>query len=173
MDFGLPGENGVEATQKIIEERPDTVVVFLTVFDTDEFLFSAIRSGAKGYLLKSLSSVEFLASLRAIDRSEAAISSSMTRRILDEFSRLSTRREPGQSKLADLTFRELEILKEVAIGKTNHEISLRFLLSEATVKNHIHNILSKLGLKNRSEAAWFAHRHGIVDPAKPDTPHNL
>ena len=166
MDYSLPDENGAEATQKIIKENPRTIVVFLTVFDSDEFLFSAIRSGAKGYLLKSLSSTEVLASLRAIERSEAAISGSMTMRILNEFSRLGPRREPAESNLATLSLRELEIVKEVAVGSTNREIASRFSISEATVKNHIHSILSKLELKSRGEVAWFAHRHGIIDPAK-------
>ena len=166
MDFGLPGESGVDATRNILEEHPETIVVFLTVFDTDEFLFSAIRSGAKGYLLKSVSTVELLASLRAIERNEAAISRAMMTRILNEFSQLDSRTEPDETKLSSLTLREVEIVKELALGATNREIAQQFSISESTIKNHIHSILAKLGLKNRSEVAWFAHRHGIINNAK-------
>lgn len=166
MDFGLPDESGIEATHTILEEMPGMIVVFLTGFDTDEFLFAAIRSGARGYLLKSLSSRELLASLRAIEKNEAAISRVMTKRILDEFAHLGPRREPHQSKLTNLTLRELEVLKELSVGATNRQIAEHIEISETTVKNHVHSILSKLGLKNRREVLWFAQRQGITDPIK-------
>ena len=168
MDFGLPDESGIEATQAILEERPETIVIFLTVFDTDQFLFAAIRSGAKGYLLKSQSSVQLLASLRAIERGEVAISRAMTMHILDEFSRLGTPTKPHQSKISKLTLREFEMLKELSLGSTNREIARHFSTSETTVKNRVHSILFKLGLKNRHEVAWFVRQLGIGDLSKPD-----
>jgi len=161
MDVGLPDENGVEATRAIIEETPDTIVVFLTVFDSDQFLFAAIRSGAKGYVLKSQPSEQLLASLRAIERGEAAISRAMTKQVLDEFHRLGPPTEPQQSKLSKLTLREFDILKALSAGLTNREIAQRFVVAETTVKNQVHSILSKLGLKNRHEVIWFTRQHKI------------
>jgi DNA-binding NarL/FixJ family response regulator len=161
MDFNLPDGTGAEATETILRERPETIVIFLTVFDTDDYLFPAIRSGAKGYLLKSQSSAELLAALRKIEKNEAAISGSMTKRILDEFSRVGSPHEPNQSKLEELTLREFEILKELSTGATNRQIAQRLSTSESTIKNHVHNILSKLELKNRREVAWFARHQGL------------
>jgi DNA-binding NarL/FixJ family response regulator len=163
MDFGMPDASGVEATQKIVTERPETIVIFLTVFDNDQILFSAIRGGAKGYLLKSQSSSQLLASLRAIEKGEAAISRAMVKDILDEFARQGTPVESNQSKLSKLTRREFEILKELTSGSTNFEISQRFSVSETTVKNQVHSILSKLNLKSRHEAIWFARQQGLGD----------
>jgi DNA-binding NarL/FixJ family response regulator len=163
MDFGLPDESGIEATRKILEERPETIIIFLTVFDTDQFLFAAIRSGAKGYLLKSQPSRQLLASLRAIERGEAAISRTMSRQLLDEFSRQGPPTAPGQSKLSKLTLREFEIMQELSLGLTNREIAQRFVLSETTVKNVIHSILFKLNLKNRHDVSWFVRQQGIRD----------
>jgi DNA-binding NarL/FixJ family response regulator len=163
MDYGLPDGSGAEATRTIIEEFPNTIVVFLTVFDTDQILFAAIRSGAKGYLLKSQPSAQLLESLRAIERGEAAISGAMTKQILEEFFRLGPPSEPHKSKLSQLTLREFDILKAISAGQTNREIAQRFNVSETTVKNQVHSILFKLGLKNRHEVVWFARQHGILD----------
>ena len=166
MDFGLPDQSGVEATRTILQERPETIVVFLTVFDTDQFLFAAIRSGAKGYLLKSQPSTQLLASLRAIDKGEAAISRTLSTHILEEFSRQGPPQEPDQSNLSKLTLREFEIMKEVSSGSTNRAIAQRYAISETTVKNVVHSILSKLNLKNRRDVIWFARQQGIENPNK-------
>jgi len=163
MDFGMPDASGVEATQKIVAEMPETIVIFLTVFDNDQILFAAIRAGAKGYLLKSQSSSQLLTSLRAIEKGEVAISRAMVKEILDEFARQGTPAESNQSKLGKLTRREFEILKELTSGSTNLEISQRFSVSETTVKNQVHSILSKLNLKSRHEAIWFARQQGLGD----------
>jgi DNA-binding NarL/FixJ family response regulator len=161
MDFHLPDGTGVDATQTILVENPQTIVIFLTVEDSDEFLFPAIRSGAKGFLLKSQSSAELIASLRKIEENEAAITGTMMKRIVDEFSRVESVRETDQSIFKGLTIREFEVFKEISTGKTNRQIAEKLDCSEATIKNHVHRILSKLGLKNRSEAAWFARRYKI------------
>ncbi len=165
MDIGLPDENGVVATQKILAENPAAAIVMLTIHDTDELLFGAVRSGAKGYLLKTISSSELVASLRAIQRNEAAISRAMTSRILDEFTRLSTPHSPSQALFSRLTLREFEVLKVLSEGATNQAIANYFGISEATVKNQIHSILTKLKLKNRRDVIWFAREHGVSSPA--------
>lgn len=161
MDFEMPDASGVDATQMIMAERPGTIVIFLTVHYTEKILFAAIRSGAKGYLLKSQSGTHLLASLRAIEKGEAAISRAMVKNILDEFTRQGSPTEPGQSKFSKLTLREFEILKALTTGSSNQELAQRFSVSENTVKNQIHSILSKLNLKNRHEAIWFARQQGI------------
>lgn len=161
MDFEMPGASGVEATQIIMAERPETIVVFLTVHYTDQILFAAIRSGAKGYLLKTQSGTQLLASLRAIEKGEAAISRVMVKDILDEFTRQGTASTAGKSMFSKLTLREFEILKALNSGLSNREIAQQFSISEYTVKNQIHSILSKFNLKNRHEAIWFARQHGI------------
>lgn len=161
MDFDLPDSSGVEATQKIYSEFPDIIVIFLTVYDSDTILFAALRSGAKGYLLKSQSSSQLLASLRAIEKGEAAISRAMVKGIVDEFARQGSINQPNQSKLSKLTPREFEILNELTSGRSNLEIATHLSISETTVKNQVHSILSKLNLKNRHEAIQFAQQQGL------------
>ncbi len=173
MDIGLPDENGVIATQKILVQRPGMIIIMLTIHDTDELLFAAVRSGAKGYLLKTISGNELVASLRAIHRNEAAISRAMTSRLMNEFSRLSSPNQPSRSMLEKLTLREYEVLKFLAEGVTNQEIASHFQVTESTVKNQIHSILTKLKLKNRRDVIWFARQHGIPEPANPIEPHRL
>jgi DNA-binding NarL/FixJ family response regulator len=173
MDYSLQEGSGVEATQAILEDRPETIVVFLTVFDVDEILFAAIRCGAKGYLLKSQSSVELLESLRAIEKGEAAVSRSMTKHILNEFSRLGPSVEPQSSKLSKLTLREFQVINELTSGATNKEIAKRLSISVTTVKNLVHSALFKLGLKNRRDLAWFARQQGLMNLSGTDQLRNL
>lgn len=158
MDFTLPDGTGLEATRAILAEDPAARVVFLTVHETDEVLFASVRSGARGYLLKNISSSSLLELLRGLSRGEAAISLKMAGRILEEFSREGRAKTRAEETFQRLTSRELEILQEIARGATNREIAHRFYLSENTVKNHVHNILEKLKLPNRHQAAKLALR---------------
>ena len=161
MDIGLPDGSGIDATREILAEDPAINIIYLTIYDTDDRLFAAVRSGAKGYLLKNLPAAKLLSSLRAIEKNEAAISRTMTLRIMEEFSRQGPPSEPQQSKLSTLTLREMEILRELANDATNQEIALRLSVTETTVKNHVHRILAKLGVKNRKDAARFARQQGL------------
>lgn len=161
MDFSLPDGTGLDATRSILTIMPDVSIIFLTVHDNDERLISAMRSGAKGYLLKNLSVNKLLASLRALERGEAAISRTMMARILEEFAQSESITEPAPSPLVGLTSREIEVLQELSYGITNQEIANRLYISENTVKNHIHNILEKLNINNRREAIEFARKHGL------------
>lgn len=161
MDFSMPDGTGLDATRAILAERPETQIVFLTVHEEDERLFAAIRSGAKGYLLKNVPVAKLLNFLRGLKRGEAAISSIMTSRILAEFSHTSPGHQPERGALAQLTSRELEVLRELTTGATNREIAQRLVITENTVKNHVGNILSKLNLPNRHAAARFADQHGL------------
>jgi DNA-binding NarL/FixJ family response regulator len=161
MDFGLPDGTGLEATQAILAEQPEAKIVFLTVHEKDDRLFAAIRSGAKGYLLKNVPVSKLLDYLRGVERGEAAVSPTMTSHILDEFARLGPGPDPGPAELDELTPREVEVLQQVVQGATNREIADRLCISENTVKNHVGNILAKLNLRNRREAAGFARRYGL------------
>lgn len=161
MDFSLPDGTGPEATRAILAQRPETKIIFLTVHDSDEHMIAAIRAGAKGYLLKNLSVSKLLASLRALERGEAAISRTMMARVLEEFALSTPPPNPETSPLIGLTSREIEVLQELADGITNQEIASRLFISENTVKNHIHNILEKLSLSNRREAIDFARKNGL------------
>lgn len=156
MDFGLPDGTGLDATQAILARCPGIKIVFLTVHQEDERLFEAIRSGARGYLLKNVPVPKLLAFLRGIERGEAAISPAMTSRLFDEFTRLAPAR--SMARPDELTTRELEVLKELSSGASNREIADQLVIAENTVKNHVRSILSKLNLKNRREAAEFARR---------------
>ena len=163
MDFSLPDGDGAAATTAILAEQPTCKIVFLTMHDADENLFAAIHSGAKGYLLKNVPGAKLVESLKAIERGEAAISGSMTMRILEEFSHnRSNLNGEARNAYKVLSTRELEILREIASGASNSEIAARLFLSVNTVKHHIHNILSKLFLKNRREAVLFAQKAGLV-----------
>jgi DNA-binding NarL/FixJ family response regulator len=165
MDFGLPDSSGLEATQAILADRPETSIVFLTVHEEDDRLFAAIRGGAKGYLLKNVPVSKLLTYLRGVKRGEAAISRAMTSRILTEFSRLEPPRNRDESEVGDLTVREVEVLHELAKGATNREVADHLFITENTVKNHVRSILSKLHLRNRREATSFALHHGLVNPS--------
>ena len=163
MDFGLPDGTGLDATQAILAERPETKIVFLTVHEQDDRLFAAIRSGAKGYLLKNVPVSKLLDYLRGVERGEAAISRAMTSQILEEFVRGGAARDPGPDELGGLTSRELEVLRELGTGASNQEIADRLVIAENTVKVHVRNVLAKLDLRNRREAASYARRHGLIN----------
>lgn len=161
MDIGLPDGNGVDATKSILAERPETDIVILTLHDSDELLMDAIRSGAKGYLLKTTPAAQVIASLRALGRGEPAISRQMIGRVLTGLVKEKRFPEEENPAINQLTPRELEVIVEISKGATNREIAERLFISVNTVKNHVHEILSKLELKNRREAALFAKRHGL------------
>ena len=163
MDFSLPDGDGSEASSAILAELPETNIVFLTMYDANEKLFAAIRSGAKGYLLKNLPVSKLMNSLRSIEKGEAAISRRMTLRVLEEFSHTDNDGFGANGLPENFTPRELDVLRELSNGATNSEIAATLFLSVNTVKHHIHNILSKLGLNNRREAIKYARKQGLVN----------
>lgn len=162
MDFGLPDGTGLDATQVILTHVPETRIVFLTVHEEDDRLFAAIRSGAKGYLLKNVPVTRLLAFLRGVERGEAAITAMMAGRILEEFSRIGPPRQSGPTESGELTSRELEVLRELATGASNREIAAHLIIAENTVRNHVRSILTKLNLRNRREATHFARHQGLI-----------
>jgi DNA-binding NarL/FixJ family response regulator len=169
MDVGMSPCNGLEATRVIKTELPAVKVIIITVSEDDQDLFEAIKSGAEGYLLKGMSEEELGSTLEKLSAGEPALSSGLAAKILDEFARLA---REGASKSAgpedELTNREREVLRLVADGATNREIGLQLYISENTVSFHMKNILAKLHLKNRAQAAAFAIRAGLADDGEPD-----
>jgi two-component system nitrate/nitrite response regulator NarL len=159
MDFSLPDGTGLDATRSILEELPDCKIIFLTVFETDENLLAAIRLGAKGYMLKNVSSSSLISSLRALAQGEIAMSRKMMSKVL-EFSRTMPL-PPSNDLIAKLSPREIDILCELQDGASNIEIAQKLYLAENTVKHHIHSILEKLGVQNRRQAGEIARQMGV------------
>jgi DNA-binding NarL/FixJ family response regulator len=167
MDIGMPKCDGLEATRLIKREMPHVKIIMLTVSDDDRDLFAAIKNGAEGYLLKNLEPYQFFDMLEGIRRGEVAISGVMAAKILQEF------RQPDQSlvrqpeAIDELTPREIEVLEQVVKGATNKEIASTLSITENTVKIHLRNILEKLHLQNRIQAAVYSVREGLVGDSSP------
>ena len=162
MDVQMPGMDGLEAARQIKQKLPETIIVMLTVRDDDEMLFEALKNGAQGYLLKEIRSQSMLEMLRGTLRGEAALSPDMAGRILSEFRRLSrgVRLEKGADE--ELTEREQQVLFQVSQGASDKEIAVALNISLNTVKTHMRNILAKLHVRTRREAAKAAHAKGVL-----------
>lgn len=159
MDISMPQMDGIEATRKIREVLPSTKVVILTILEEDERLFDAIKAGANGYVLKKVQPDYLLETLCAVARGEAAISGMMAAKILEEFAGQS--RKSSKETHDVLSAREKEVLQLLTKGMTNKEISATLDITDNTVKNHLKNILAKLHVENRVQAAKFALEHGL------------
>ncbi len=163
MDIQMPGCDGLEATRQIKKQLPDTVIVVLTVRDDEEKLFEAIKSGAQGYLLKNIRSKQMLEMLHGALRGEAAIQPHLAGRMLEEFRRLSQiPRSASESSQDLLTTREQEVLGLIAQGLADKEIAAQLNISLYTVKSHLRNILAKLQVSSRREAARLAKDKGLL-----------
>jgi DNA-binding NarL/FixJ family response regulator len=162
MDIQMPDIDGLEATRVIKKELPDTIIVVLTVRDDEEKLFAAIRYGAQGYLLKSIRGHEMLEMLYGALRGDAAISPHLAGRMLEEFRRMSHQMPVDTSEIFDLTPREQEVLSLVAQGKADKEIAVELSISVNTVKSHLRNLLAKLQVSSRREAARLAKYKGLL-----------
>jgi DNA-binding NarL/FixJ family response regulator len=159
MDIDMPIMNGIEATRQITDTLPETQVVMLTVSQEDNKLVDALRAGAKGYLLKSLSSDEFIKLLNGLEKGEPPIPSTVTARLMNYVAKQSS---PSEVRNDNLTEREVELLGHLGLGLPNKLIAERLGVSENTVKYHIKNILQKLNFNNRAEAAAYAVRHNLT-----------
>ena len=161
MDFNLPDGTGAEAARLILEDHPGCKIVFLTMSEKKEDLFAAIRSGARGYLLKNMRPQKLVAAIRSVHKGEAALSRLMTLHVMEEFSRTEA---PHYTEDVTITLREIDVLQAIAAGLSNQEISQQLYISENTVKSHVHSILEKLNLSDRKEAAEYARKHGMLKP---------
>jgi DNA-binding NarL/FixJ family response regulator len=160
MDLKMPGLNGIEATRKIIETSPQIGVIVLTMFDDDDSVFSAMKAGARGYLLKGAGQEETIRAIRAVKNGEAIFSQSIAKRLMNYF---TTMKPNGavNPPLPELTNREREILTLIAKGLNNNELASKLVLSPKTVRNHISNIFSKLQVADRAEAISRAKDAGL------------
>jgi NarL family two-component system response regulator LiaR len=161
MDLVLPGMDGVEATRSVKRASPRSQVVVLTSYHEDEHIFPALRAGALSYLLKDIGSAELADAVRRAAAGEATLHPRVAARVILEMQG-ATRDRPHP--FTELSGRELEVLRLIADGQSNNEIAARLVLSEKTVKGHVSNILSKLHLADRTQAAVYAWRSGIVRP---------
>ncbi|MBL3698156.1 response regulator [Leucobacter luti] len=176
MDVRMPGMNGIDATREIAERFPAVKVVVLTTFDLDEYATGAIQAGASGFLLKDARPTELVDAIRRVAAGDATMAPSVTKRLLEQLR--ATGGLPAQDdaqpgvpgaaagagvapELAVLTERELDVLRLIAEGKNNGEISAELFLSESTVKTHVGRVLSKLQLRDRVHAVIFAKQHGL------------
>jgi DNA-binding NarL/FixJ family response regulator len=162
MDVRMPGMDGIEATRRMPRQK----VLILTTFGLDEYIIDALRAGASGFLLKDAPVEELLSAVSAVAAGDAQLSPAVTRRLLDQVARrLPAPVAHGEDALADLTEREREVLRLLALGLSNSEIAEALVVSEPTVKTHVSNVLRKLGLRDRVQAVIFAYENGLVAPA--------
>jgi DNA-binding NarL/FixJ family response regulator len=163
MDIRMPKLDGIKATQIIKQEMPNTAIVILTIYYDDTNVFQAIKAGAIGYILKDSPIDNALEAVRAAHKGDGMMHPSIAARVMKEFARIHNERKMDMEVFADLTDREKEILKLLAVGKRNKEIAEELFISEKTVKNHISNILFKLQANDRTEAAIYATKHGLIE----------
>jgi DNA-binding NarL/FixJ family response regulator len=159
MDIRLPGTSGIEACEQIVDQYPKIKVIMLTSYAEDEMLFSAIRAGASGYVLKQIASEELVKAIEAVGRGEALLDPAVTQRVFQEVRRAV--KEEEASAFQHLSQQEKHVLLLVSEGKTNREIAKNLFLGEGTVRNYVSSILSKLGVNNRAEAAAYAVEHNL------------
>ena len=166
MDMKMPVLDGVAATRDIRARHPNTQVIVLTTFDDDEHVFEGLRAGAVGYLLKDVASDRLAEAIRCAARGESFLQPSVAAKVVAEFTRLTdaphARARANQTLIEPLSDRELEILRLVAIGASNKEIAATLVIAEGTVKNHVTNILGKLGVRDRTQAALKVKELGLV-----------
>ncbi|MDQ3879635.1 MAG: response regulator transcription factor [Chloroflexota bacterium] len=164
MDIRMPVMDGIEATARLrdLEVDPRPRVLVLTTFDLDEYVYGALRAGAAGFLLKDAPRERLIEAIRVVHGGEALLSPSITRRLIEDYARRTDPIEPPDALLRELTPREREVLILVARGLSNNEIARRLVVTEATVKSHVGNLLMKLGVRDRVQAVVLAYENGIV-----------
>jgi DNA-binding NarL/FixJ family response regulator len=163
MDVRMPELDGLETTRHLLGRDPSAKVVVLTTFDLDDYVYEAIRAGASGFLLKSAPPQQLVAGIRTVMAGDALLAPEITRRLLDRFVSRPPRSGGTPPALAELSPRELEVLRLIAEGRSNSEIAADLFLSEATVKTHVTHILTKLRLRDRVQAVALAYRTGFMD----------
>jgi DNA-binding NarL/FixJ family response regulator len=163
MDINMPGSNGIQVTQSILEQFPQTGVIMLTMLEDDASVFAAMRAGARGYLLKGADPGEVLNVIRAVAEGQALFGPAIAARLMNYFKELNSKPYSAQisSPFPELTDRELEVLRLISQGHNNQEIAQRLVLSPKTVRNHITNIFSKLQVADRAQAIVRARQAGV------------
>jgi len=171
MDVRMPEMDGVAATRELSARFPDVGVIILTTFEDDETVFEGLKAGARGYLLKDIGSEEMAQAVRKVASGEALIQPRLTRKVLAEFSRMASAGDnrtpaktgaPSESLAAPLTDREREVLQALARGLSNREIADELVITEGTVKNHVSNLIEKLGVRDRTQAVLKGQELGLI-----------
>jgi DNA-binding NarL/FixJ family response regulator len=170
MDIRMPEMDGIEATRRIAAMGAESPVrvLMLTTFDLDEYVYDALRAGASGFLLKDVPADQLVAGIRLVASGEALLAPSVTRRLIEEFSRTPPSQRTLTPSMEELTPRELEVFRLLARGMSNAEIARELVVSETTVKTHVARVLMKLGVRDRVQAVVLAYESGVVAPG--DTP---
>ena len=165
MDVRMPDVDGIEATRRLLEGNAQGPrVLMLTTFDLDDYVYEAMKAGASGFMLKTAPPEQFADAVRTVARGEALLAPTVTRRLIEAF--VTRPRAVESDRLAELTEREREVLRQVARGLSNAEIADVLVLGETTVKTHVNRILTKLGLRDRTQAAVLAYETGLVEPGE-------
>jgi DNA-binding NarL/FixJ family response regulator len=166
MDVRMPGMDGIEATRQLAGSGPGGPrILILTTFDLDQYVYDALRAGASGFLLKDVTAERLFDAVRVIAAGDALLAPAVTRRLISEFTRLRPPPDaPPAAALAELTPRETQVLRLVAAGLSNPEIAAQLVVTEETVKTHVSRMLSKLGLRSRTQAVVTAYETGLVVP---------
>jgi DNA-binding NarL/FixJ family response regulator len=168
MDIRMPEMDGIEATRRIMaaDGDPPVKVLMLTTFDLDEYVYDALRAGASGFLLKDVPADQLAAGIRLVAQGDALLAPSVTRRLIQEFSRSAPGPREQPAALDELTPRELEVFRLLARGMSNAEIAADLIVSETTVKTHVARILMKLGVRDRVQAVVLAYESGVIAPGE-------
>jgi len=169
MDVRMPNMDGIAATRQILDAKQDPPrVLILTTFDLDEYVYDALGAGASGFLLKDVTAESLFDAVRVVAAGEALLAPNVTRRLIGEFARLRPALKSQPDALRRLTDRETEVLRLVSEGLSNAEIAERLFVSDETVKSHVSRILTKLGLRDRTQAVVMAYESGLVVPRTHD-----
>jgi DNA-binding NarL/FixJ family response regulator len=166
MDVQMPTLDGLQATSRIVQEPsiPSRIVI-LTTFERDDYIFDALRAGASGFLLKNSPSEDLVHAVRVVAAGDALLAPSVTRKVIEGFIARPAKRN-NEKELRRLTERETEILQLLATGKSNAELAAHLFVGEGTIKTHVSNVLTKLGLRDRMQAVIFAYESGLIEPGK-------
>jgi DNA-binding NarL/FixJ family response regulator len=170
MDVRMPGVDGIEATRRLLATGSPAKVLMLTTFDLDEYVYEAMKAGASGFMLKNAPAEQLAIAVRTVARGEALLAPAITRRLIEAYVQHPLVGSSTPPPLRELTERELDVLREVARGLSNAEIAEELFLGESTVKTHINRILTKLGLRDRTQAAVLAYETGLVRPGAGTQP---
>lgn len=161
LDIRMPRLDGLSVARQVVDDVPETRVIMLTTFDSDDYLHDALDAGASGFLLKSSPPERLITAIRIVAAGDALLDPAVTRRVIEGFTRQTAVPDAGP-ELQRLTERELDVLRQVARGLSNAEIARELFITEATVKTHVARLLAKLGLRDRVQAVVYAYDHGVV-----------
>jgi DNA-binding NarL/FixJ family response regulator len=166
LDIRMPGMDGIEATRRLLERADPPRILILTTFDLDEYVYEAMKAGASGFILKNVPPAKLVDAVRTVADGDAPLAPAITRRMIERFVQRAPAGSGSPAQLAELTERELSVLRLIARGLSNAEIAAALFLSEATVKSHVNRVLSKLNLRDRTQATVLAYETGLVEPGE-------